>query len=58
MPMAQHSTSPVPLYLLPQALAEEIKKYGDAIAEVRIRRTTGHNYVLKVKHERRGDRGD
>jgi len=56
MPMAQHSTSPVPLYLLPQALSEEIKKFGDAI--VRIRRTTGHNYVLKVKHEKRGDRGD
>ncbi|HQA81232.1 MAG TPA: hypothetical protein PLV96_10605 [Methanoregulaceae archaeon] len=58
MPMTQYSTSPVPLYLLPQALSEEIKKYGDAIAEVRIRRTTGHNYFLKVKHERRGDRGD
>jgi 2,3-bisphosphoglycerate-independent phosphoglycerate mutase len=58
MSITQHSTSPVPLYLLPQALTEEIKKYGDAIAEVRIRRTTGHNYVLKVKHERRGDRGD
>ena len=58
MPMSQHSTSPVPLYLLPQALAEEIKKYGDAITEIRIRRTTGHNYFLKVKHERRGDRGD
>lgn len=58
MPMTQHSTSPVPLYLLLQALAEEIKKYGDTIAEIRVRRTTGHNYVLKVKHERRGDRGD
>jgi len=56
--MAQHSTSPVPLYLLPQALSEEIKKYGDTIAEIRVRRTTGHNYFLKVKHERRGDRGD
>ena len=56
--MTQHSTSPVPLYLLPQALAEEIKKYGDTIAEIRIRRTTGHNYVLKVKHEKRGDCGD
>ena len=58
MPMAQHSTSPVPLYLLPQALAEEIKKYGDTIAEIRVRRTIGHNYVLKVKHEKRGDRSD
>jgi len=58
MPMAQHSTSPVPLYLIPQALSEEIKKYGDAIAEVRVKRTTGHNYILRVKHERKGDRVD
>jgi len=56
--MAQHSTSPVPLYLLPQALSDEIKKYGDAIAEVRVKRTAGHNYILRVKHELRGERGD
>ena len=58
MPMAQHSTSPVPLYLLPQALSDEIKKYGDAIAEVKVKRTVGHNYILRVKHEMRGERGD
>lgn len=58
MPVAQHSTSPVPLYLIPQALSEEIRKYGDAIAEIRIRRTSGHNYILRIKHEMRGDRGD
>ncbi len=58
MPMAQHSTSPVPLYLLPQALSDEIKKYGDAIAEVRVKRTAGHNYILRVKYEMRGERGD
>lgn len=58
MPTSQHSTSPVPLNLLPQALSEEIKKYGDAIADVRIKRTAGHSYVLRVRHEKRGDRGD
>lgn len=41
MPTAQHSTSPVPLYLLPQALSEEIKKYGDAIAEIPVFRVIG-----------------
>ncbi len=56
--MAQHSTSPVPLYLIPQALSEEIRKYGDSIAEVKVKRTAGHNYILKIKHERRGDCGD
>ncbi len=58
MAMAQHSTSPVPLYLIPQALSEEIRKYGDSIAEVKVKRTAGHNYILKIKHERRGDCGD
>jgi len=58
IPMAQHSTSPVPLYLLPQALSEEIKKHGDKIAEVRIKRTAGHSYILRVRHEKRGGSGD
>jgi hypothetical protein len=58
MPIAQHTTSPVPLYLIAQAVSEEIKKYGDAIMDVRIRRTSGHNYVLRVKHEMRGARND
>lgn len=58
MPMAQHSTPPVPLYLLPQALSEEIKKHGDTIAEVRIKRTAGHSYILRVRHQKRGDRSD
>ena len=56
MPTAKHTTNPVPLYLIPMALSEEIKKYGDSIAEVRVRRTDGHNYVLRIKHEVQGDR--
>ncbi|HQK56771.1 MAG TPA: hypothetical protein PLE70_09550 [Methanolinea sp.] len=56
--MAQYSTSPVPLFLLPQALSEEIKKHGDTIAEVKIRRTAGHSYILRVRHGKRGDRSD
>lgn len=56
--MAQHSTSEVPLYLLPQALSDEIKKYGDTIIAVRIKRAAGHTFVLRVKHEMRGERSD
>jgi hypothetical protein len=31
-----HITEPVPIYLIPPAIAEEIRKYGDSIADVRI----------------------
>ncbi|HRU80764.1 MAG TPA: hypothetical protein P5515_09715 [Methanolinea sp.] len=58
MSPAQYSSSPVPLYLLPQALSEEIRKRGDTITEVWIRRTAGHTYVLRIRHAKRGDRGD
>ncbi|HZD43371.1 MAG TPA: hypothetical protein VE134_04865 [Methanomicrobiales archaeon] len=40
---------PVPLYLIPQALSQEIHRLRDAILEVRIRRTAGHNYKITVK---------
>jgi hypothetical protein len=56
MAAAQDSGSPVPLYLLPLALSEEIRKHGDMIAEVRIRRTAGHTYILRVRHRKRGGR--
>jgi len=56
--MAKHLVSDVPLYLIPQALSDAIKKYGDAIAEVRIKRTFGHSFVLQVKYDTRGDRSD
>lgn len=49
-----HTTDPVPVYLIPPAVAEEIRKYGDAIAEVQIRRTRGHDYILKTRFEVRG----
>jgi len=58
MTVAQYSTSPVPLYLIPQALSEEIRKYGDAIAEVTVKRTAGHTYILQVRHETRRGSGD
>ena len=58
MTLTHHSTSPVPLFLIPQALSEEIRKYGDTIMDVRIRRTAGHTYIIRIKHEMRGDRGE
>ena len=56
MAFGSHTTEPVPLYLIPQTVAEEVRKYGDSIAEVRVRRTSGHCYLIKIKHEVRGER--
>jgi hypothetical protein len=42
------AAGPVPLYLIPQALSKEIHELGDAIIEVQIQRTRGHNYLLKL----------
>ncbi|MGV8088200.1 MAG: hypothetical protein ACP5NU_03960 [Methanomicrobiales archaeon] len=51
MTLSEYTTDPVPLYLIPQALSTEIHRFGDSIAEVHIRRTVGHNYVLNVHHD-------
>ncbi|WP_084600850.1 hypothetical protein [Methanolacinia paynteri] len=42
------SAGPVPLYLLPQTLSQEIHEFGDSIIEVNIRRTRGHNYLIRL----------
>ncbi|MDK2974494.1 MAG: hypothetical protein PWP08_865 [Methanofollis sp.] len=43
-----NTVDPVPLYLVPHALAVEIRRLGGAIAEVRIRRTGQHRYAIAV----------
>ncbi|WP_245611509.1 hypothetical protein [Methanolacinia paynteri] len=40
------AAGPVPLYLIPQALSKEIRELKDAIVEIRVRRTSGHNYRI------------
>jgi hypothetical protein len=44
----EYQTGPVPLYLIAQALSTEIRKNGDILAEVHIRRTSGHNYLITI----------
>ena len=56
MAFGSHTSEPVPLYLIPQTIAEEVRKYGDSIAEVRVRRTSGHCYLINIRHEVRGER--
>ncbi len=45
MAFGYHTAGPMPLYLLQQAIVEEVRMYGDSIVEVRIRRTSGHRYT-------------
>jgi hypothetical protein len=42
------AAGPVPLYLIPQALSQEIHELKDTIFEVRIIRTHGHNYRIDL----------
>jgi len=39
---------PVPLYLVPAALAAEIRRLGGVISEVHVRRTGRHCYAITV----------
>jgi hypothetical protein len=58
MSVSEFTTSPVPLYLIPQALSTEIHRFRDAITEVHIRRTSGHNYILNIHHEEQEEPND
>jgi len=42
------AAGPVPLYLIPQALSKEIRELRDAIVEIRVKRTSGHNYLINL----------
>jgi|GEM_PF-3299973 hypothetical protein len=42
------AAGPVPLYLIPQALSKEIRELKDAIVEIQIKRTNGHNFRINL----------
>lgn len=42
------TAGPVPLYLIPQALSKEIHELKDAIVEIQIKRTNGHNFRINL----------
>jgi len=54
-----HISGPVPLYLTPHLYAAEVRRYRDKVVEVRVLRTSGHNYVMNVMTtpERQGGAG-
>jgi len=44
-----HAAGPVPLYLIPQVLSKEIHRLRGAVAEIRITRTSGHRYIIRIR---------
>ncbi|MCK8517393.1 hypothetical protein [Methanoculleus sp. 7T] len=46
------SVSPVPLFLVPRAVADEIRRHGRAVREIHVRRTRNHQYTVSVERGR------
>ncbi len=46
------SVTPVPLFLVPQAVAAEIRRHGRAVREINVRRTKNHQYTVSVERGR------
>ena len=44
-----HAAGPVPLYFIPQVLSKEIHRLRGAVAEIRITRTSGHRYIIRIR---------
>ncbi len=38
----------VPLYLIPHAVAGAIRRHGQAVREIHVRRTRNHQYTVEV----------
>lgn len=42
---------PVPFYLVPQAIATEMRRLGGGVSEIHARRTGGHKYAITIVME-------
>ena len=51
-PAEEISVTPVPLFLVPQAVAAEIRRHGRAVREICVRRTRNHQYIVSVERGR------
>ncbi|MDI6720688.1 hypothetical protein [Methanoculleus sp.] len=47
------NVSPVPLFLVPWAVADEIRRHGLAMREINVPQTRNHQYAIRVKRGRR-----
>ncbi|WP_214020233.1 hypothetical protein [Methanoculleus sp.] len=46
------NVSPVPLFLVPRAVADEIRRHGRAVREINVRRTRNHQYAISIERGR------
>ena len=46
------NVSPVPLFLVPRVVADEIRRHGRAVREITVRRTRNHQYTISVERGR------
>ncbi len=46
------NVSPVPLFLVPRAVADEIRRHGQTVREINVRRTRNHQYTVSVERGR------
>ena len=51
-PSEEINVSPVPLFLVPRAVADEIRRHGRAVREIHVRRTRNHQYTISVERGR------
>ncbi|NLZ31251.1 MAG: hypothetical protein GX885_11030 [Methanomicrobiales archaeon] len=42
----------VPLFLVPRAVADAIRRHGRAVREITVRRTRNHQYAIHVERGR------
>jgi hypothetical protein len=54
MPVMSGEDTPdaVPLFLVPRAVADEIRRHGRAVREINVRRTRNHQYSINVERGR------
>jgi hypothetical protein len=45
-------TSTVPLFLVPRAVADLIRRHGRAVREIHVRRTRNHHYTVEIERGR------
>ena len=48
----EERASTVPLFLIPLAVADVIRRYGRAVREIHVRRTRNHHYAVEVERGR------
>jgi len=48
----EERASIVPLFLIPRAVADVIRRHGRAVREIHVRRTRNHHYTVEIERGR------